>query len=144
MSPYLLDVNVLISLVDTMHVHHRRAMHWFTSSGQSNWMTCPTTQNGAIRIISGTKYPQTGITPATVIGVVQNLIQIGNHRFLPDDISLLDNSRFNADGLLRGSQVTDSYLLALAVSAGATLATFDRRMTAAAVRDGQDRVFFIP
>jgi predicted nucleic acid-binding protein len=108
---YLLDVNVLISLVDPMHVHHRRAMDWFSAPGSSNWLTCPTTQNGTIRISSGPKYSQNGFTPSMVIEVVRNLIDVGNHPFVPDNISLLDANHINAEGLRRGSQVTDSYLL---------------------------------
>ena len=141
---YLLDVNVLISLVDTMHVHHRRATDWFTASGSSNWLTCPTTQNGAIRIISGTKYPQTGIAPSIVIEVLRNLIDVGNHAFVPDNISLLDDIRIDVSGLRRASQVTDSYLLAIAASVGATLATFDIRIDTGAVREGRDGVFLVP
>jgi len=87
------------------------------------WMTCPTTQNGAIRIISGTKYPQSDITPSIVIGVIKNLIEVGNHSFVPDRVSLLDETRIVANSLHRSSQVADSYLLALAVSTGAKLAT---------------------
>lgn len=143
-DPHLLDVNVLIALVDPMHVHHRRAMAWFTSSGQSSWMTCPTTQNGAIRVISGPKYPQSGVTPSIVIGVVKNLTKVGNHTFVPDNISLLDDTRIHAHGLRQSRQVTDSYLLALAVSAGATLATFDQRINSDAVQHGRNRVFLVP
>lgn len=141
---YLVDVNVLISLVDPMHLHHRRAMDWLTASGSSNWLTCPTTQNGAIRIISGNRYPQSGISPSMVIDVVRNLIHVGNHSFVPDNISLMDDTHINAERLRRSSQVTDSYLLALAASVSVTLATFDQRIDIAAVRHGQDRLLLIP
>lgn len=51
--PYLLDVNVLIALLDRNHVHHARAMSWFVDHAQSDWLICPTVENGAIRIMSG-------------------------------------------------------------------------------------------
>jgi uncharacterized protein len=144
MSPYLLDVNVVISLIDPMHVHHRRAMDWFTSSGRSNWMTCPTTQNGAVRIMGNANYPQLDLTPSMVIETLRRLTSVGNHTFVPDNISLLNDGHIDAEGLRRSAQVTDSYLLALAASVDASLATFDRRIDTNAVRLGRDRVFLIP
>ncbi len=91
---YLLDVNVLILLVDPMHVHHRRAKDWFSASGSWNWLTCPTTQNGTTRIGIGIgigpKYSQNGFTPSMVIDV-------GNHSFVPDNIGLLHANHINAE-----------------------------------------------
>lgn len=88
MRPPLPDVNVPGSPVDSMQVRHRRAMEWFMSSGQSCWTTFPTTQNGAVLIISGTRHLQTGLPPAMAIEVVRNLTQVGDPRFLPEGISL--------------------------------------------------------
>jgi hypothetical protein len=79
-------------------------MYWLSASGSSNWRTRPTTHNGTIRISSGPKSSQTGFTPSMVIDVVRNLIDVGNHSFVPDNISLLDANHINAEGLRRGSQ----------------------------------------
>jgi uncharacterized protein len=49
---YLLDINVLISLTDPMHVHHELAHQWFAEIGRRSWATCPITENGFIRITS--------------------------------------------------------------------------------------------
>lgn len=144
MRPPLPDVNVPGSPVDSMQVRHRRAMEWFMSSGQSCWTTFPTTQNGAVLIISGTRHLQTGLPPAMAIEVVRNLTQVGDPRFLPEGISLPEPAPYRCKGVRQSSDVTDSYLLAVAASADANLATFDRRISAAAIPDGQDRIFVIP
>jgi predicted nucleic acid-binding protein len=46
--------------------------------------------------------------------------------------------------LLHSRQVTDTYLLALAVSKGGQLATFDTRLTATAVQGGSAALHPIP
>jgi predicted nucleic acid-binding protein len=63
--------------------------------------------------------------------------------FWPDDVSLLDAACFDHNRLLDARQVTDSYLLGLAVAHGGRLATFDRRLVADAVRDGRAALHLI-
>jgi hypothetical protein len=63
--------------------------------------------------------------------------------FWPDDISLLDNERFDAARLLSSAQVTDSYLLGLACAHGGLLASFDRHLVKDAVRGGSRRLHLI-
>jgi predicted nucleic acid-binding protein len=46
--------------------------------------------------------------------------------------------------LLHSLQVTDTYLLALAVSKGGKFATFDARLTTNSVRDGAAALHLIP
>jgi predicted nucleic acid-binding protein len=40
----LLDVNVLIALLDPMHVHHESAHQWFAKRGDLAWTSCALTQ----------------------------------------------------------------------------------------------------
>ena len=67
--------------------------------------------------------------------------QIGqtDHAFWLDDISLRDNAWFDPDRILGPNQITDSYLLALAVKNGGGLATFDRSIALGAVRGAEPR-----
>lgn len=142
MKPYLLDVNVLIALLDPSHVHHDRAHDWFGAHGQDAWLSCPTTQNGTIRVVSHPKYSNTQPVPA-VIESLESLTRVGGHRFIEDAVSLLAHE-VRRSKFLTSSQVTDTYLLHLAVAADARLATFDRRMATEAVVGGADAVFFLP
>jgi predicted nucleic acid-binding protein len=70
------------------------------------------------------------------------------HEFWPDDISLLDNQgvdhqRVSLARLLDSRQVSDSYLLALAVAHQGQLATFDRRLVIDAVIGGRQALHLI-
>ena len=58
------------------------------------------------------------------------------HHFWPDDISAMDTRSIDTTRLLSHGQVTDSYLLALAVAHGGKLATLDRRLVTDAVVHG--------
>jgi uncharacterized protein len=48
-----------------------------------------------------------------------------HHRFVVGDLSLLDRKRFDTEQLLGHRQVTDAWLLALAVQAQMIFVTFD-------------------
>ncbi len=106
------------------------------SDERRRWATCPITENDVLRIVSHPRYPNMPGSPAIVARVLGRLRQQRGHAFWPDDISLLDEARFDVDGLLSHKQLTDSYLLGLALAHGGGLASLDRRLVAAAVRGG--------
>lgn len=136
MTNFLLDVNVLIALIDPTHVQHDPAHVWFAAQGRRSWATCPLTENGVLRIVGHARYPNSPGTPAAVAPLLAGLCALPGHVFWPDDISLLAADSVDAARLLASSQVTDSYLLALACAHGGQLATFDRRLVADAVHGG--------
>jgi toxin-antitoxin system PIN domain toxin len=133
---YLLDVNVLIALIDPAHVRHDQAHEWFEAEGQLAWATCPLTENGVLCIVGAARYPTSPGSPAGVAEMLRILRGLNGHEFWPDDLTLLDSRRVDSTRLLDSSQVTDTYLLALAVAHGGKLATFDRHLVADAVVDG--------
>lgn len=137
MTRYLLDVNVLIALIDPAHVQHDRAHDWFAAKGRQAWATCPLTENGVLRVVGHARYPNTPGTPAAVAELFAILRALGGHEFWPDDITLFDSQRIDTTRLLDSAQVTDTYLLALALAHGGQLATFDRHLVTDAVIDGQ-------
>jgi toxin-antitoxin system PIN domain toxin len=120
----LLDINVLLALLDQAHVHHRRARTWFTERHHLGWASCPLTQNGFIRIISQPSYPNS-ITPAHAVALLNGATADPGHEFWTADVSLLDPATVDPTRLLGPRQVTDIYLLALAVHHGGCFATFD-------------------
>ena len=137
MSTYLLDVNVLIALIDPAHVQHDAAHSWFAQTGSTSWATCPLTENGLLRIVGHPRYPNATGVPATVAVVLRALRALPGHHFWPDDISLMNPALVLADRLLNHTQLTDSYLLALARHHGGKLASFDRKLVTDAVVNGQ-------
>jgi uncharacterized protein len=140
---FLPDVNVLIALIDPAHVHHDLAHEWFALQGRHAWATCPLTENGVVRIVGHARYPSSPGTPAAVAEFMTQLCALPGHSFWPDDISLLDQQKIDMERLLNSSQVTDSYLLALACAHGGQLASLDRRLVTDAVRGGARGLFLI-
>ncbi|MEX2527294.1 MAG: TA system VapC family ribonuclease toxin [Gemmatimonadota bacterium] len=120
----LLDVNVLIALLDGAHVHHQAAMSWLGGRLEGGWASCPLTQNGCIRIMSHPSYPNPR-SPAQVAQRLREATQTPLHHFWPDDVSLLDEQRFDWEKLLHSRQLTDAYLMALVVEHDGVFVTFD-------------------
>ena len=134
----LFDVNVLVALLDAGHLHHRVAMAWLAAHGRRGWASCPLTQNGCLRILSLPSYPNSQPT-AQVAQRLAVAVADRSHAFWPDDLSLLDAQCVRWDRVLGPRQLTDLYLLALAVRRGGTLATLDRAIDAAAVPGASTR-----
>lgn len=121
----LLDVNVLIALLDSSHIHHNLVTRWLAENIEAGWASCPITQNGCIRIFSQPGYPNT--VPATQIAErLAEAARHPSHKFWPDSISLLQPDTLIWNKVLSSRQVTDVYLLALAVKQGGRFVTLDR------------------
>lgn len=128
----LLDVNVLIALHDADHVHHTRAAQWLDAHSQSGWASSPLTQNGCVRImnLAGYSNPQ----PLNLlIQMLQSSTSALVHQLWDDDISILDKQRFRHSHVHSAKQLTDLYLLGLAVKHQGCLVTFDQRIPLSAV-----------
>jgi toxin-antitoxin system PIN domain toxin len=132
----LLDVNVLIALLDADHSLHGRATEWYASHARAGWASCPITQNGCLRIMSHPGYP--GALPVSAI--MERLAEAsasGYHEFWPDDISLLDEQRVDGARIHGPRQLTDVYLLALAVRRGGRFVTFDHSVSIEAIKSAK-------
>lgn len=130
----LFDVNVVIALIDPQHSLHSPAHRFWKESRSKEWATCPLVENGVVRILTGASYPgASAYTIEDVFHLLRNLISSTEHEFWADDLSLLDENRFEAKRILGPKQLTDIYLLGLAASKGGRLVTFDRRVTPAAI-----------
>ena len=141
MIVYLLDVNVLLALCDSLHLHHEAAHRWFGQHGRTAWATCPITENGFVRIASHPNYPNRPGDVAAVLEILRRLCAVTGHQFWMDDLALRD---FLLPGIITHAHVTDIYFLGLAARKGGKLATFDRRIPAAAIQDGKNFLELIP
>ena len=139
---YLLDVNVLIALGDANHVHHRRGRAWFLSTDRDGWATCPITENGVVRILGHSTYPDFGGEPEDARQVLNSLTSTPGHQFWSDDLSICDNGSFPR--LSRSGQITDLYLLALAIKNQGSFATLDQRIDPDLIPGGAMAYFLIP
>lgn len=137
MSIRLLDVNVIISLLDSAHVHHSLAIEWFGRTAvKEGWSTCPLTENGFIRIVSHMSYPNMRITPglaAQSLATFQSSFP-GSFRFWTDDVTLAESGLFDLHGLTTSARATDAHLAGLACGKGGRRATLDRGVPWRAVR----------
>jgi toxin-antitoxin system PIN domain toxin len=128
----LLDVNVLIALLDAAHVHHRAAVRWMERNVEHGWASCPITQHGCIRIMSQPAYP--GARPTAEIAArLSEAAATPHHAFWTDDIDLLGGHALDWRRVLGPRQVTDAYLLAIAVRRRGRFVTFDARVSIDAV-----------
>jgi uncharacterized protein len=143
MVRFLLDANVLIAILDPDHDLHDRALNWFNREGHRAWATSPVIQNGVIRIVGAARYSAVPFGCDEIADVLERWCSVPEHAFWPDDISLLDAGLVDRRRLTSPGRITDSYLLALAVSKGGKLATLDRKLSTAAVRGGADALHVI-
>ena len=128
----LFDINVLIALHDRGHVHHIRAATWFEANVEHGWASCPLTQNGCLRIMNRPGYssPQ---PLAALMAMLLRSTSASVHETWFDDISILDAARFQHAHMHGHRQLTDLYLLGLAVKNKGRLASFDQRIPMSAV-----------
>lgn len=128
----LLDVNLLVALFDPDHIHHTLAHDWFTDHRSAGWATCAMTENGFVRVLANPNYGA-GMRVTDLITRLRQFCSSGGHVFWPDAASMRDDRLFKPS-LIRGHrQLTDVYLLGLAVKQGGCLATFDRTIPPSAV-----------
>lgn len=138
----LLDASVLIALGDAGHDHEAAALRFFQQQAVSGgWATCPFTENAFLRILSQPGYLRTLGTPAEARRVLLRLLASPGHHFWPADLSLADTRFFPA--LPPTKQITDLYLLGLAVKHGGRFATFDRGIDPTLIPGGSAALFII-
>jgi toxin-antitoxin system PIN domain toxin len=135
----LLDVNVLVALIVSSHVHHTYARRWVLTEGQrTGWATCPVTELGAIRVCAqltvGARSPE-----ATADALIQMRVANRGHIWWADAVSPAVVSEVRRSQTSR--QVTDRYLLGLARRYSGLFITFDR---AIAQVGGPDAVCLLP
>lgn len=126
MPVYLLDANVLIALAWPEHEFHKRALGWFGRKCRNGWATCPITQSAFVRILSNPAFSAKALSPQNAIAALEVNLQLPGHQFWPADISLSEVFQRIDRRIVGHRQITDAYLLALAVHHRGQLATMDQ------------------
>lgn len=129
----LLDVNALVALAWDSHVHHAAIRAWFSTNSGDGWSTCPVTESGFVRVSSNRKVLPSPIGVEAARAVLSALRHAGDHRFLANDVSLVDA---DVPPIVGHRQVTDAQLLTLARRHGIRLVTFDSGIAALAAGHG--------
>ncbi len=139
MARLLLDVNLWVALFDDAHEFSAEA-NQLIEQPRAIFATCPLIENGVVRVLNLPGYAKRG--PLGMVRVRQQLrvaCAALDHEFWADDVSITDDELFDFDRIHGHNQITDAYLLALAVRRGGTLVTLDRAITLDAVRGAKPR-----
>jgi toxin-antitoxin system PIN domain toxin len=124
MSVALLDVNCLIAMAWPNHVQHATAKKWFKENKGEGWATCPITQAGFVRISSTPSFSEEAVSPLEALQLLDRILRHPDHRFWPDTVPLT-HEKMPRGHLMGHRQVTDMYLLGLAIHHGGRLVTLD-------------------
>jgi uncharacterized protein len=131
---HLLDVNVLVALLDEEHVHHRVVTEWFETPGLQ-WVICPFTEASLLRYMTRPKIGDMSIEEAT--RMLTELARQKGYHYQPisADWQTLCGPFFKR--IFGHKQITDAYLLGLAVREELVLVTFDRAIVHMAGEHGR-------
>jgi uncharacterized protein len=122
----LLDVNVLIALADPSHHRHQTAAKWFAAGGRQQWGICPLTEAGFLRVTTNPAFNPHPNTFERAIAILQSLKAVPGYLFWEIDESWVDLTAPFAARISGHQQITDAYLLGLAIKENGVLVTFDR------------------
>ncbi len=133
MSRALLDVNMLLALLDSDHPDHIKATDWLGENLSEGWASCAITENGFIRVMTQPRY-SSPISPSRASALLGQACGTRWHEFWPCDVSVTDPLALDFTRLHGSRQVTDAYLLALAVRHDGALVTLDRSISLSVAR----------
>ncbi|HEV2463997.1 MAG TPA: TA system VapC family ribonuclease toxin [Acidobacteriaceae bacterium] len=129
MAAILLDVNVLVALLWEGHDDHDAARQWFGENEKKGWATCPFTQAAFVRIVSNPAFSSRAVKLSEAVALLEENTQRSSHEFWRDNISFADAAAYLRPDLTGHKQVTDAYLLGLAIHHRSKLATFDKPLS---------------
>jgi toxin-antitoxin system PIN domain toxin len=126
LSGNLLDVNVLIALQWKGDVAHARVRKWFLGEGRHSFATCALTQAGFVRVLSNPTLTGVAVHIAEAQDLLRTITQIEGHQFWPIERGPLESVALFSGTLQGFRQITDAYLLGLAIQRKGTLVTLDK------------------
>ncbi|HEY6348758.1 MAG TPA: TA system VapC family ribonuclease toxin [Candidatus Angelobacter sp.] len=135
MTSYLLDVSTLVALWWPTHESHDKVLHWFGRNAKAGWATCPFTESAAVRILSNPAFSPDALTVKETIAIVDANLNHPTHQFWPDDIRFMEAIAPFRERIVGHKQVTDAYLLGLAMHRKGKLVTIDRALPALLMGD---------
>lgn len=123
---YLLDLNALISLADPDAIHYSAVHRWFDGGGGKDWGVCSLTEAGFIRVTTNPQYRGPQRTVAQAAAILAEFSRAAGYRYWPISGTWSDLTAPFANRILGHQQVTDAYLLGMAIRGHGILVTFDR------------------
>jgi uncharacterized protein len=120
---YLLDVNVLVALTEPEHPHHKTITKWFETPGL-DWGLCAFSEAGFLRVTTNPKVGMHSVQESTL--VLAALASIPGYRFWTITTGWADLASPFRERVFGHQQITDAYLLGLALKEGGVLVTMDK------------------
>jgi len=120
---YLLDVNVLIALTEREHIHHRTVLKWFNTPGL-DWGLCAFSEAGFLRVTTNPKAGSNTVEESNDV-----LAALENHpgyRYWPITDGWFYLAKPFRERIYGHQQITDAYLLGLAIKENGVLVTLDK------------------
>jgi uncharacterized protein len=108
------------------HEAHAPVQEWFARKSRLGWATCLFTQAAFVRIIANPAFSRDAVTLPETLKLLGVNLNHPSHRFWADEISFVQAIQPFARRLAGHQQVTDAYLLGLAIHKQGKLATMDR------------------
>lgn len=128
MSVCLLDVNVLLALVWPSQEAHARTATWFINNQKAGWATCPFTQTAIVRILSNPSFSPQALSPPEAAEILATTLKLPGHRFWAVEITYLTAISPFSESIIGHKQISDAYLLGLAIHRRSKFATLDHRI----------------
>jgi toxin-antitoxin system PIN domain toxin len=123
---FLLDANVLIAMAWPTHRAHEKVQGWLARHAREGWATCPLTQAAFVRTLSNPAFSPNALTPGDALVLLEANLGHPAHHFWADEISFVQALEPFDAPLTSHQQVTDAYLLGLAMHKKGKLVTMDR------------------
>jgi toxin-antitoxin system PIN domain toxin len=120
---FLLDVNILVALFDPAHSHHRIVARWFSSPGLQ-WGLCAFSEAGFLRVSTNAAAGNRTLRQAT--DVLKSFSNDPCYRYWPIKAGWTSLAEPIQDRVYGHQQITDAFLLGLAIKEGGVLVTLDR------------------
>ena len=120
---YLLDVNVLIALTEPEHIHHRVVMKWFNAPAL-DWGLCAFSEAGFLRVTTNSKAGSNTVEESNA--VLAALESHPGYRYWPITAGWLTLAAPFRERVFGHQQITDAFLLGLAVKEHGVLVTLDK------------------
>lgn len=117
---------MLIALTEPAHVHHGAAQRWFTGQPALSWGVCPLTEAGFVRVTTNPSFRPVPRSIGQAVAILQMLRDYPGYSFWEIDESWITLTAPFAARISGHLQVTDAYLLGLAIRNKGILVTFDK------------------
>lgn len=119
------------------HTHHQKAQNWFNSTRKSAWGVCPLTEVSFIRLTTNPRFSAGARSVPMATAILQTMKKHPDYSYSGSDKSWAELTAPFARRIIGHQQVTDAYLLGLAIDTNAVLVTHDR-----GIREGLARPEF--